>query len=107
MKMTLENIKTPEDILQFMRDNIIYAWLDDKKQPHINNNKDGRKLYRTFSVEEALEYKFGTCIEQVSMMSMLLDKLNIPNKMYCIRIYDGKDWKLYAKGEFVHCFVLY
>lgn len=26
--MTIEEIKTPDDILQFMEDNIRYGWLD-------------------------------------------------------------------------------
>ena len=105
--MKLENIKTPNDILEFMDENIKYGWLDINGNEHIGNMKDFRKLYRTSSIEETLEHKIGTCIEQVYLMKYLLDKLKIKNKMFCTRIYEPNDFNDLEKEEYMHCFVLY
>lgn len=105
--MYIKNIKTPEDILNFMKDNIRYGWLDINNEEHIGNMKNFRKLYRTSTIEETLSHGIGTCIEQVNLMSKLLAKMNIPNKMFCTRIYEGKDFNNLEAEEHMHCFVLY
>ena len=105
--MNIDNIKTPEDILEFMKSNIKYGWLDVNNEEHIGNMKNFRKLYRTSSLEETLSYNIGTCIEQVYLMHTLLDKLNIPNKMFCTRIYEGEDFNDFDSDEHMHCFVLF
>ena len=105
--MKIDNIKTPEDILGFMKENIKYGWLDINNEEHIGNMKNFRKLYRTSTLEEILTHKIGTCIEQVYLMKLLLDKINIPSKMYCTRIYEGKDFNDLEADEHMHCFVLY
>ncbi len=105
--MTINNIKTPNDILTFMKENIQYGWLDIDKNEHIKTMKDFRKLYRTSSIEEVLEHKIGTCIEQVYLMHILLDKINITNRMFCTRVYEGKDFNNMDAEEHMHCFVLY
>ena len=105
--MNICDIKTPEDILKFMKKNIKYGWLDINNQEHIGNMKDFRRLYRTSSIEEVLSHGIGTCIEQVYLMHYLLDLLEIPNKMFCTRIYEGKDFNDLDAEEHMHCFVLY
>ena len=107
VKEKIEQIKTPEDILEFMKQNIKYGWLDIYGEEHIGNMQNFRKLYRTASLEEVLSHGIGTCIEQVYLMSNILNKLNIPNKMYCTRIYEGKDFNDLEAEEHMHCFVLY
>ncbi len=107
IKDKIGQIKTPEDILEFMKQNIKYGWLDIYGEEHIGNMKNFRKLYRTASLEEVLSHGIGTCIEQVYLMSNILNKLNIPNKMYCTRIYEGKDFNDLEAEEHMHCFVLY
>ena len=42
--MKLEDIKTPEDILKFMDDNIQYGWIDVNGEKHIGNMKNFRRL---------------------------------------------------------------
>lgn len=101
------NVKTPQDILEFMKSNIKYGWLDINNEEHIGNMKNFRKLYRTSSISEVLDHKIGTCIEQVYLMHKLLDKLNIENKMFCTRIYEGKNFNNLEEEEHMHCFVLY
>ncbi len=103
----IENINTPEDILEYMKENIKYGWLDINNNKHIGNMKEFRKLYRTASLEEILEHKIGTCIEQVYLMHILLEQLGIPNKMFCTRIYEGKEFNNLEEEEHMHCFILY
>ncbi len=105
--MRIDDIKSPQDILEFMKSNIKYGWLDINGETHIKNMKDFRRLYRTSTLEETLSYGIGTCIEQVNLMSSLLNELNIPNKMFCTRIYEGKDFNNLEAEEHMHCFVLY
>lgn len=69
--------------------------------------KNFRKLYRTSSLEEVLEYKIGTCIEQVYLMKYLLDRINISSKMFCTRIYEDDNFNDLEAEEHMHCFLLY
>ena len=105
--MAIDDIKTPDDILEFMKSNIRYGWLDINNEEHIGNMKDFRRLYRTSSIEEVLSHGIGTCIEQVYLMSMLLRKINIPNRMFCTRIYEDENFNDLDEDEHMHCFVLY
>lgn len=105
--MIIDNIRTPEDILQFMKENIKYGWLDSTGEKHIGNMKGFRRLYRTMSLEEIIEYGMGTCIEQVYLMKILLDKINIPCKMFCTRIYEDNNFNDLDADEHMHCFILY
>ena len=105
--MTINEIETPNDILTFMNENIEYGWLDFYNNEHIKTMKNFRKFYRTSSIEEILEHKIGTCIEQVYLMHILLNKINIPNKMFCTRVYEDTDFNDLEAEEHMHCFVLY
>lgn len=106
-QMKFNDIKTPEDVYKWIDENIQYGWLDIEDKKHLGEMKNFRKLYRTMSIEEVLEYKIGTCIEQVAIMKFLLDKINIENKMFCCRIYEPDDYKNLEEDEHMHCFVLF
>lgn len=101
----MKNINTPEDILNFM-ENINYGYIEESGEIHINNLKGFRRNYRTLSIEETLEKKIGTCIEQVFLMHHLLDTIGITNKMFCTRIYETGDIDE-EQEENMHCFILY
>lgn len=105
--MTINEITSPEDILEYMKENIRYGWLDINNEPHIGNMKNFRRLYRTSSLEEILEHQIGTCIEQVLLMHYLLDKIGINNKMFCTRVYEGENFNNLDEEEHMHCFILY
>ena len=105
--MEIKNIKTPNDVLEYMKTNIKYGWLDINDEEHIGNMKNFRRLYRTSSLEEIIEHKIGTCIEQVLLMHTLLDNIDVPNKMFCSRIYEGKDFDKLEEDEHMHCFLLF
>lgn len=105
--MNINEIKTPEDILEYMKKNIKYGWFDIYNKKHFKTLKQFRRLYRTASLEETIKSKMGCCVEQVLLMSYLLDQINIPNKMFCTRVYEGEDFNDLDSDEHLHCFVLY
>lgn len=67
-------IKIPEDILEFMKENIEYGWIDINGNKHIKTMKDFRRLYITTTVRQTLKYGIGTCIDQVNLMHYFLIK---------------------------------
>lgn len=103
----MEGIKTPEDILVWMEDNIRYGWLDIDGNRHIDEMKNFRRLYRTMSMDEILGEKIGTCIEQAWLMKMLLDRIKMPNEMFCCRVFESEDFSDMDEEEHMHCFVLF
>lgn len=105
--MNVNDIKTPEDIYEWLEENIQYGWIDVDGNKHIDEMKNFRRLYRTMSIEEILEEKVGTCIEQVAIMKFLLDKIQVKNKMFCCRIYEPDDYGNLEEEEHMHCFVLF
>lgn len=100
-------IRTPEDIFVWMEDNIQYGWLDIDGNRHIDEMKDFRRLYRTMSLEEILREKIGTCIEQAWLIKVLLDRIGVPNKMFCCRVFESEDFSNMDEDEHMHCFVLF
>ena len=105
--MEMKDIKTPQDVLEFMKTHIKYGWLDQKNEEHIGTMEGFRTKYRTSSLEETLQHGIGTCIEQVFLMNYLLREINIPTKMFCTRLYEGEDFNNPDADEHMHCFLLY
>lgn len=105
--MNIEKIKTPRDVYSYIDENIEYGWIDYNGEKHIKTMKDFRKMYRTLSIEQILDVKLGTCIDQVWLMHYLLDKINVKNKMFCCRIFEPDDYGNLEEEEHMHCFVLY
>ena len=99
-------INNPSDVLSYM-DNIEYGWIgaDDKKR--IDTMKDFRKLYRTMPLDQVISRKVGTCIEQVYLMKVLLEKIKIKSKMYCARMYEDENFNDLDAKERMHCFLLF
>lgn len=52
-----DEITCPEDIFNWMEENVEYGWLDTEGNRHIREMKDFRKQYRTMSVEESMNKK--------------------------------------------------
>ncbi|MDD2958011.1 MAG: transglutaminase domain-containing protein [Lachnospiraceae bacterium] len=105
--MRIAELQSPEDIYRWMEENIQYGWIDTEGVKHISEMKNFRKMYRTMSMEEILEYKLGTCIEQVWLMHHLLDRIKTENKLFCCRIFEPDDYGNLEEEEHMHCFVLY
>lgn len=104
--MDFSAIKTPKDVLEFMKTNIKYGWLDYMGKEHVGDMIGFRASYRTSSLEEVLEHKMGSCIEQTYLMKYLLDRLDIPSRMFCIREYEV-DSNITRYNVYMHCFILY
>lgn len=104
-KIDLDGIKTPDDILKFM-DNIEYGYMDIYSVKHINSLKGFRLNYKTASIEDTLNNGIGTCIEQVSLMNYLLNRIGKQTKMFCTRIYEEGEINP-EQDEHMHCFILY
>ena len=79
VEMKINDIKSPQDILDFMKENIKYGWLDINNEEHIGNMKNFRKLYRTSSINETLSHGIGTCIEQVIIKCIVLEYMKMNN----------------------------
>ncbi len=105
--MQVSDIKSSQDVYDFIDENIEYGWIDYNNKKHLNTMKDFRKMYRTMSLDKILQDKLGTCIEQVYLMNHLLNKINIKNKMFCCRIFEADDYGNLEEEEHMHCFVLY
>ncbi len=109
--MKIEEIKTPQDMFNFMSENIKYGWVDFNNNVHTNIHTnemiDIRSSHKLTSVEETLKYKVGTCIEQAILIKYLLSKINIPNRLFCIRNYESSDNVNLKAESYMHCFVLY
>lgn len=90
--MNFNNLKNPQDVYEFLDNNIEYGWIDVFGNKHLNTMKEFRRIYRTMSIDEILEHKIGTCIEQVNLMHYLLNRINIKNKMFCCRIFEPDDY---------------
>ena len=57
----MDNIKTPEDILNYM-DNIKYGWIGTDNKKRTKTMRNFRKYYRTLSIEDTIKNKVGTAL---------------------------------------------
>ncbi len=63
IKQNFNDIKTPQELMNYMNLFTVYGWLDIKGIMHIGNLKDFRKNYRTGTINEIIDTGIGTCIE--------------------------------------------
>ena len=92
-------------LLDWLDENVEYGWLDQEKKVHLDM-RDFRRDYRIASVEDCLRYGVGTCIEQVFLMHLAYERLGLPHKMYCCRLYEPDDFGVLEAEEHMHCFAL-
>ncbi len=69
--MNLNNLKTPEQVLEFMS-RIRYGWIGIDNKIRENTIRGIQKLYRTQSPEELLNTGYGICIDDVELERVLL-----------------------------------
>lgn len=105
--MNINQIRTPNDILNFMKENINYGWIGVDGKIRIRTMDDFRKFYRTSLVEETIQSNVGTCIEQVNLMHFLMNKIGIESKMLCTRMYEDENFNDLNAPERMHCFLLF
>ena len=104
-ELTFDNLKNPQELMDFMNINIDYGWVDVYGNKHINRLDGFRENYRINSLEEVLETGLGTCIEQAMMIKAFFDKMGVDNRVYCHRSYETED--NFDQDVRMHCFVLF
>ena len=105
--MTINDIKTPNDILEYLNENIEYGWLGVDGKKRVKSMDGFRQFYRTMSLESVLNEKVGTCIEQVYLIHELMNKIEVPSKMFCTRMYEDENFDDLDAPERMHCFILF
>ncbi len=105
IKTNFSDIKNQNELMNYMDMNISYGWIDKSGEKHVNTLDGFRESYRTSSIDESLEYKVGTCIEQAAIIKSFFDKIGLENKMYCFRRYETTE--NFDKEVKMHCFVLF
>lgn len=105
VKDNIDEVNTPEELLDYMNKYIVYGWIDKDKNIHLNEMKGLRKNFILQSLEEVKERQIGSCIEQTLLEKYWFDKHNIENKIFCHRAYetDEKD----DDDVKMHCFLIY
>ena len=104
--METSEVKTILDILTYLEKNISYGWIGTDGKKRINNMENFRKYYKTMSVEDTINNKVGTCIEQVYLIKYFLDKMDIKSKMFCTRVYEDETFNNMNEPERMHCFII-
>lgn len=102
--MKIFDITNPQELLEYMNENIRYGWLDKDNVEHIDTMKGFRDEYHTLTNGEVIINKLGTCIEQTNLEVLVMSNLHIPYKAYCLRSYEDDPNIVEPK---MHCFLLY
>lgn len=80
----LKEVKTPQELMEFMNENIKYGWIGKDNNIRISSIEDFRTQYRMASMEEILENGIGICFEQVELERKFFNDKNIKTKTYSI-----------------------
>ena len=99
------NLKTVNELMDFMNKNITYGWLDINNDLHFNNLFNFRKNYKVSSIKEILESGVGTCIEQAKLIKYFFDMIGLENRLFCHRTYENED-NIINEVK-MHCIVLF
>ncbi len=84
--MNFDNIKTPEELLEFMNDNITYGFVGKNNKKYLDMySKEWDDWYEMCYVqtgEEVLISKIGTCWDQVELERLWFEKNNYNFKTF-------------------------
>lgn len=105
IKESFDDVSTPDELMDYMNRYIVYGWLDNQGNRHVENLKEFRRNYRISSLEEILSSKLGTCIEQAKLIKFFFDRIGLENKLFCFRRYEKEE--NFDKEVKMHCFVLF
>ena len=98
-------IKTPEELMEFLDNNISYGWVGKDEKKYINTLSHVRENYRTSTIEEIFETGLVTCAEDAKLIKYFLDRLGYETKLYCHRAYETEE--NFDQTVKMHCFVLF
>ena len=99
------DIETPYELMDYLDKNVVYGWLDRQEIFHGDVGEDFRENYRTGSLEQILQSKVGTCIEQAKLIKTFFDKIGLESKIFCRRKYEDEETP--KEKTKMHCFVLF
>ncbi len=105
IELDLQGANTPQELFNWLERHIAYGWVDGEGIIH-EDMKGFRREYHTLSLEEILGRGVGTCIDQVWLIHLALDRMGIHNKMFCCRIFEPDDYGNLEEEEHMHCFCL-
>lgn len=66
IKSEFEQLKTPDELMEFMNKYIKYAWIGRDNVLRISTIKDFSEQYRVSTLEEVFQIGGGICFEQVA-----------------------------------------
>ena len=98
-------IQTPEELMEYLDNNISYGWIDRNGKKYINTLSHVRENYRTSTINEIFETGLVTCAEDAKLIKYCLDRLGYETKLYCHRAYETEE--NFDKTVKMHCFVLF
>jgi len=90
-----KNINNPEQLFKFMKENIKYGWVTNKRVV-ANDKNDMWKEYILLSPSEVLSYGIGTCTDQVEYQRDFFETHNYLFYTYFIQVKRQKDWPGHA-----------
>ena len=101
--MDFNNIKSPEELLQYMEENIEYGYVDKEGNKYYNSDNDlfVKKCY-VQTGKEVLKSKIGTCWDQVE-----LERLWFKNNKYDYKTFFIKFDLDYINDYPTHTFLIY
>lgn len=98
-------IQTPEELMEYLDNNISYGWIDRNGKKYINTLSHVRENYRTGTINEIFETGLVTCAEDAKLIKYCLDRLGYETKLYCHRAYETEE--NFDQTVKMHCFVLF
>lgn len=104
-KLKYEELNTPQELMEYMDDNIQYGWVGIDGSIHINELKELREKYRIGSLEETIEKGIGTCIEQGNMIKTFFDRMGYETRVFCHRSSESE--QINGNDVRMHCLVFY
>ena len=98
-------IQTPEELMEYLDNNISYGWIDRNGKKYINTLSHVRENYRTSTINKIFEIGLVTCAEDAKLIKYCLDRLGYETKLYCHRAYETEE--NFDQTVKMHCFVLF
>ncbi len=119
--MTFESINSPEQLMQFLDENIAYGVIDKNGKKFFDSNSSEfqqvcNQQWQLFPVSKILKNKVGHCYDQVEIERLWFEKHGYKVKTFWISAYqekiansgfshaylifkDGKFWKLFEHAD--------
>lgn len=77
--MKYEDVKTPEQLLKYMNENIRYGFIDDNEKEYglcniEQSQKNSKKKWKLSSPERLIKVKYGQCLDQVELERKWFEK---------------------------------